>query len=537
MKSRISAILISAVLSLGGIQVSAQDAVQSADSLYNAFLENFASNGAMRQRAVSLGNQTFAALEDLTEERFTFAQDSLDFYKAKLDYWMAEYYYDNSDFRKALSQARYALEFCRETENEDLITDCLSILGISAIRTGDYNEALDASKETLELDVKNGDVGRISSSLNTLAGIYLSMKDYDSAKKYIDQALEIEKTIGVSSSLAVRYGMASEIYTGLEEYDAALDFAQKAYDLDMAAGRDDKAAIRLSQKGAVLLAMNNYKEAKSTLLKAGEIFERVGNVNSLAITLNQIGALAAKQGDYALCRESYLKAIEICQKTGNLMVESKAHKALADVFETRDLAFALTQLKLFVEDDQKLSQMENEEAAAKFNVLYETAKKDAQIELQDAKIRRKNAQLILLLVTLGVALFAVVQTILLARIKDKNKKILSEAGEISSRIDDITVDDDSNTIKEGLEKVSRQLSDLAGNAGNGILTRREKEIAVLSCEGLINKEIADRLGIGVRTVESHKANIYRKLEINNNSELVAYAYKVGLVSDRKQDKA
>jgi len=62
------------------------------------------------------------------------------------------------------------------------------------------------------------------------------------------------------------------------------------------------------------------------------------------------------------------------------------------------------------------------------------------------------------------------------------------------------------------------------------LTIREKEIIALCREGLQVKEIADRLNVSNRTVDTHKYNIYRKLGINNTVELVQYAMKTGIIS-------
>ncbi len=57
------------------------------------------------------------------------------------------------------------------------------------------------------------------------------------------------------------------------------------------------------------------------------------------------------------------------------------------------------------------------------------------------------------------------------------------------------------------------------------LTQREIEVVKLICEGLLYKEVADKLNISVRTVETHKKNIFAKLEINNSIELVKYAIR------------
>ncbi|RLD78291.1 MAG: DNA-binding response regulator [Bacteroidetes bacterium] len=61
------------------------------------------------------------------------------------------------------------------------------------------------------------------------------------------------------------------------------------------------------------------------------------------------------------------------------------------------------------------------------------------------------------------------------------------------------------------------------------LTNRELEVIKLISEGLSYKEIAEKLFISVRTVETHRNNILEKLNLNNNIELVKYAIKNKIV--------
>ena len=51
------------------------------------------------------------------------------------------------------------------------------------------------------------------------------------------------------------------------------------------------------------------------------------------------------------------------------------------------------------------------------------------------------------------------------------------------------------------------------------LTRRERDIAELAARGLSNREIADRLVVSVRTVESHLAHAFTKLAVNRREDL------------------
>ena len=61
------------------------------------------------------------------------------------------------------------------------------------------------------------------------------------------------------------------------------------------------------------------------------------------------------------------------------------------------------------------------------------------------------------------------------------------------------------------------------------LTPREREIVQLLAEGKSSKEVATHLSLSVKTVETHRTNIMRKLKLHSVSELVLYAVKNNMV--------
>jgi DNA-binding NarL/FixJ family response regulator len=74
-----------------------------------------------------------------------------------------------------------------------------------------------------------------------------------------------------------------------------------------------------------------------------------------------------------------------------------------------------------------------------------------------------------------------------------------------------------------------------GNSSNpssawDTLTHREREVLKLVGEGNPNKFIADYLKLSVKTVEKHRSNLMKKLDLHNASMLTAYAIEKGLVS-------
>jgi RNA polymerase sigma factor (sigma-70 family) len=84
---------------------------------------------------------------------------------------------------------------------------------------------------------------------------------------------------------------------------------------------------------------------------------------------------------------------------------------------------------------------------------------------------------------------------------------------ISPKISQILVEDYLDLLENPLE----------------ILTERQKEILKLIAEGYSIKEIANRLNLSVKTVETHKSQIMDKLGIYDIPGLVKYAIKHGLI--------
>ena len=61
------------------------------------------------------------------------------------------------------------------------------------------------------------------------------------------------------------------------------------------------------------------------------------------------------------------------------------------------------------------------------------------------------------------------------------------------------------------------------------LTPREQQVATLLAYGYTNGEVAERLGISIRTAEMHRANAMRKLEARTRAEVVRWALDLGLL--------
>lgn len=99
------------------------------------------------------------------------------------------------------------------------------------------------------------------------------------------------------------------------------------------------------------------------------------------------------------------------------------------------------------------------------------------------------------------------------------------------------------TVMRGEFYLSPQISELvvqnylrhSGAISNPLdmLTPRQREILQLIAEGHSTKDIGSRLGLSVKTVETHRAQIMERLDIHDIAGLVRFAVRVGLVSSEK----
>ncbi|MCH4552147.1 response regulator [Aestuariibaculum lutulentum] len=67
------------------------------------------------------------------------------------------------------------------------------------------------------------------------------------------------------------------------------------------------------------------------------------------------------------------------------------------------------------------------------------------------------------------------------------------------------------------------------NVSENLLSKKEKEVLGLIAEGLTTKEIAAQLFVSSRTIETHRANVLKKLEVKNTAELIKKATQLNLI--------
>ena len=81
-----------------------------------------------------------------------------------------------------------------------------------------------------------------------------------------------------------------------------------------------------------------------------------------------------------------------------------------------------------------------------------------------------------------------------------------------------------------VEDYMRQMQERAVEDSYELLTTREREVLQLLAEGKNNKEVANLLNLSLYTVETHRSNIFQKLNLHSGAELILYAIRKGVIS-------
>jgi len=80
-----------------------------------------------------------------------------------------------------------------------------------------------------------------------------------------------------------------------------------------------------------------------------------------------------------------------------------------------------------------------------------------------------------------------------------------------------------------IEEYVRQAQAIGGRDGYDDLTPRQREVLQLIAEGCRPREIAETLCISIKTVETHRANLMRRLDAHSTADLIRYAIRKGVV--------
>ncbi|MCR5394225.1 MAG: response regulator transcription factor [Bacteroidales bacterium] len=448
-------------------------------------------------------------------------------------YSAANYMYDNSHYQPAINYNMQAERSLTGSDSLSLLSDCLSLTSCIYVRLSDFTSAAAYSERSLALDRQTGDSARISSSLNTMAAIWIYANQPQESEKYIVEGLQIERRLNRPRFLAVRLGMASEVFVQEGKYAEGLQFAREAVEVETQHGDPRKIPVRRSQLAAALYGLGQYEEARAQALEANDSLRTLGNVTSMLINCRLLANIERQLGNYRNA-ESFLKeCISLSQQTHNRYQESQANHQLAELYSLHNAEKAIeywreyARLNELIYNDKMARQLQS------FNVKYQMSEQQHQLEEQERRLSYNHIILAACIFLLLVSAALVVVLARMMKVRGENNELLRKANEDKDELLNQANEQylQAETARQQMLEATEHFDSLGKDDDDIELTGRELQVIQLLSKGLLSKEVADQLHISVRTVDTHKNHIYRKLGISTTIELLKYAQQKGIIKE------
>jgi DNA-binding CsgD family transcriptional regulator len=293
--------------------------------------------------------------------------------------------------------------------------------------------------------------------------------NYAAARAWGEQSLALEQKIGSPWSIAFSLTNLGKVTAAQGEYSTARDLLNRSLQIRRELGDLRGAALCLNRLGDLALAMADPVEAVELYTAALEIFRTIGNPWGIAAVLLHISRFATRHVPAAATARLLHEALELSLQTGATPQMAEIIAAFAALLQRTDPS---VHQRIWKADDTASGPSE-----------YET----------------KAAQLL--------------------------------AWSAGSAPAAITLDAAIATLREAARLSTEQAATSVQPAPDypGGLTAREVEVLRLVAQSLTDGQVAERLVLSRRTVQSHLASIYSKLAINSRSAATRFAVENGLV--------
>lgn len=401
-------------------------------------------NGLLRQYI----NQDPALAQSFGERALQIATEA-DFQKgiAMSEMYIGIVQKNRSDYSKALTHFRKALSIYERTGDKEGIGKSSNNLGNVFREQGNQEQALQYYLKALAIfeEAKNNE--QISILYNNIALVHYELANLSKSEEYHQKSLAIKKQLNDLPGISASYNNLGTIYRKQDNYDKALEMFLNSLRLDEQLNDRAGIAVSLNNIGMVHFAAGKYEEALQSYFKALEVSRSVDFKDGSALALIGIGDVYNEKGQYT-------KALGYFERAMELSVQSQVKQRIKNCYSGIALAYyglgdyknAFDNYRLFTAIKDSIVNEEATSIIARMQEIYNTEKKDRQIELlekneqlQQTELKRKSTTIASLYAGIFLVLLLVFFIYRGFRQKQKANQALSVAySQIEEKNKDIT---------------------------------------------------------------------------------------------------
>lgn len=313
--------------------------------------------------------------------------------------------------------------------------------------------------------------------------------------------------------------------TALAIYEALHDGANIGATLMLIGTIHERRAINAGRREELDVALQ-YQ------IRAHDILTQIGDEQSRVRVLVHIGRLYGETGDNAAAQFVFEQALSIAQQINDLAAQQQLHEALAHVYESMgDLRRALGHSRLYARIREDLIGEEMQKRGAELQARFDFEKAEREKRLVEQRTEELQDQVRELQERLRAKGLELIERNRMLEKLRRAVETLAEstqgttASQARALLRDVA---DAMRAGEQEEPMVRELNEIDADWIAGLtgicpaLAQAELIVCWLIKTGFSNKQIATRLGIVVRTVETHRLNIRRKLNLKSGGNLGAF---------------
>jgi tetratricopeptide (TPR) repeat protein/DNA-binding CsgD family transcriptional regulator len=435
-------------------------------------------------------------------------------YSNQIKVWnsLGNIYLLTGELEKCLNAFNQCTILCKKTHNRNWEAISYGSTGNAYFDMGNYEVALDYFLKSLRLKQRLN----ISDPmiLNNIANVYFALNAYEKALKNYLKGLKISRDVKNANLEATILDNIGFSYFKLDDTEKALEYAAESLKICQAMGFKGIATGTLNKIGTYHQETGNLQKALAYYQQSLELCETIGFKYGAAHNLFSIGTVQIQQKQHENAFASLEDALDLTEEIKIKDLVYKIHEELSRLYQqTGDLENALHHHRQFHQIKEEVFNENSDKHIRALQIRFETEQKEKELEIYRLKTQQQTRKL----------------AALARRLSEKNELIRhlqQQASELGTDTK-ISVEtllehlqETQSTIEnwhqfqEEFDQVYPEFIPRLTDAYPD-LTRQEIRICALIKIGLTSKEIAKILFISKRSVDSHRYNIRKKLNLSS----------------------
>ena len=491
--------------------------------------------------------------------------------QAQIYFHISLIYYNTDSLNMSLQFAKKSEQLASEIHDEELVITIKNQLGYIFLSWDDYDKALSYFLSALTKAQELANDKGLLTAYHGLGRTYTRLKDYELAKESLENALEYARKGKMKRERAIMNNALGNLFQETGEYDKALKHLELFYNISKEIGDKTSVVYALNNIGGVYNMTGKNEMAIRYFQLALKYNENINDAQAQAASLGNLGEVYSKLGKYQLADSCIRQSNIISKQQGFRLFTDDNYKLLSDNYSrSGNYKLALeyyekyTALKDSIFSDNKQSQIQ------KLKLKYETEKNERKIKQLEQESRNRGIFLRFTIFTsiLGIIVIVLLYIAYRLRLKlhkqekqkldqtldQRNRELVTlrmdsaqkrnflkeiessveefdeyEKKEINDFVDRLKSklkseklpEEEWNTLKTHFENVHPDFFKKL-TLKHPSLSQNELKVCAYIKMNLTTKNIARMLNINIRSVQTARYRIKKKMQLEAEEDLFKY---------------